>query len=289
MERQVQKVFDFERKAMVRLARDPSFLPKEGLAKTVLEDSAQIWQALYFATYFFVGGAFFKDARVAAPLVTAGYVPSRRKQDEIPEGDPDAILERLIGPTIAASSGTRDSVTVAVFPGDVDLRATPWGANVSGYLSGPAGVRKVTGIVETTARALGETLDEGIAAGDSIPQLAKRIDALYLEEIIPRRSTVIARTETIAASNYGGQEGAKEIAAGEGMLQKEWISTRDGRTRSLARGDSHDHVNPDGQVRPIDEPYDVSGEKLMFPGDVSLGASAGNTIQCRCTEGYRLV
>jgi hypothetical protein len=140
----------------------------------------------------------------------------------------------------------------------------------------------VQGITKATMRQIRVALDEGIAEGESIPHLAERIDALYLEEIIPNRSVVIARTETIRASNLGSQEGA--IASGL-PLKKSWLATADDRTRP-----DHDNMGMTDAI-PLDQPYrtegpDFPGEKLMFPGDVSLGASPGNTIQCRCTETY---
>jgi uncharacterized protein with gpF-like domain len=42
-----------------------------------------------------------------------------------------------------------------------------------------------------------------------------------------------------------------------------------------------DHLAADGQVQDIDEPFDVGGEQLMYPGDPA--GSPGNTINCRCT------
>jgi len=36
-------------------------------------------------------------------------------------------------------------------------------------------------------------------------------------------------------------------------------------------------------VVPLDKPFIVSGEPLMFPGDGSKGASPGNLINCRCS------
>lgn len=63
-------------------------------------------------------------------------------------------------------------------------------------------------------------------------------------------------------------------------MTKEWLSERsDGRTRAH-------HLAADGQVRNLDEPFEVAGENLMYPGDSSLGASASNTIQCRCVVIY---
>lgn len=135
---------------------------------------------------------------------------------------------------------------------------------------------KIAGINRTTLKKIKRQLAEGIAEGESIPKLAKRIDRLYLRQIIPNRSRVIARTEIISASNLGSRAGA--LATGL-TLDHEWIATRDGRTRDA-------HASVDGQTKPITTAYSVAGEQLMFPGDSSLGASASNTVQCRCTEGF---
>lgn len=63
--------------------------------------------------------------------------------------------------------------------------------------------------------------------------------------------------------------------------EKEWNSVLDGKTRPA-------HVVADGQRRPLDEPYDVDGEQLMYPGDISLGATPRNTNHCRCGSQYVL-
>jgi uncharacterized protein with gpF-like domain len=135
---------------------------------------------------------------------------------------------------------------------------------------------KIVNILKTTKETVRAQLEEGVRLGESIKQLAKRIDTLYLAQIIKNRSIVIARTEVIAASNLGNRAGALSTGL---KLDKEWISTRDKRTRSA-------HEAADGQRTNMEKPYTVMGEKLMFPGDTSLGAGGSNTIQCRCTEGY---
>lgn len=139
--------------------------------------------------------------------------------------------------------------------------------------------QKVVQIDATTRAQLQSVLEEGVKAGESIPELAKRVDTLYLQEIIPNRSTVIARTETIAASNYGSHEAAKQSGL---TLNKVWLSTSDNRTRP-------DHVVADGQEVSMDDPFDVGGSQLMYPGDISLGAAANEVIQCRCTQFYKRV
>lgn len=163
-----------------------------------------------------------------------------------------------------------------------------WLTETRQYVASVSG-EKIVGITDSTMKRVRRQVDAAIKEGESVLQLSKRIDRMYLDQIIPHRSEVIARTEALQAANFGSQAAAKTTGL---RLNKEWISTRDGRTRGNDPEDRFDHFSssdkggPDGQVRRLEEAYNVSGEKLLFPGDTSLGASAGNTIQCRCTEGY---
>ncbi|MGJ8500968.1 phage minor head protein, partial [Glaesserella parasuis] len=61
-------------------------------------------------------------------------------------------------------------------------------------------------------------------------------------------------------------------------MVKVWSAAHDERTRVA-------HAEADGQTRPVDEPFEVGGELLRYPGDRANG-SAKNTIQCRCTATY---
>lgn len=138
---------------------------------------------------------------------------------------------------------------------------------------------KVKQISTTTVAQIRLDLTDGVAQGESIPELAKRIDKLYLEQIIPNRSTVIARTEVVASSNYGSIEAAKQSGL---TLNKVWLATEDSRTRP-------DHSDADGQEVAMDQPFDVGESQMMFPGDSSLGAAADEIIQCRCTIYHKRV
>jgi hypothetical protein len=133
---------------------------------------------------------------------------------------------------------------------------------------------KVVAITDTTILKIKAIVSMGMEQGLSIVQISKMIDDLYLDQIIPNRSTVIARTEVIGASNSGNRYAALQTGL---KLEKEWIATRDERTR-----DSHEDL--DGQTRKMDEPY---RNGLMFPGDPT--GSAKEVIQCRCTEGYSVI
>lgn len=152
---------------------------------------------------------------------------------------------------------------------------------VQGYFEESGGVKLVKRITETTRDQLAVTLIEGLSVGESIFKLSQRVDTLYLDNIIENRSKTIARTETIRASNFGAQKGAEQLTI---PTKKRWLTTRDDRTRSLDRGDKFDHLVVDGQTVDTEIPFNVQGEKLMFPSDTRLGATAANTINCRCTQ-----
>ena len=46
------------------------------------------------------------------------------------------------------------------------------------------------------------------------------------------------------------------------------------------------HVEADVQVVGVDDPFMVGGYPLNEPGDSSLGAPPGETINCRCSAVY---
>nr|DAP50737.1 MAG TPA: minor capsid protein [Caudoviricetes sp.] len=114
----------------------------------------------------------------------------------------------------------------------------------------------------------------GILMGESNRQIAaglrERLTNMSVDSAIRA-----ARTATTAAEN-GGRTASYQKAADMGIeMTREWLATRDGRTR-------HEHGVADGQRVGVKEPFTVGGEKLMFPGDASLGASGWNLYNCRC-------
>ena len=123
----------------------------------------------------------------------------------------------------------------------------------------------------STHRAIRDTLRRGLADGDTLAELAARVRRQFRgwEDWRARR---LARTETTAAMNAGGQ--AARRAAG--IERKAWSSVFDRRTR---RG-RFDHLAPDGQEVPERSSFVVSRERLLYPGDISLGASGGNVVNC---------
>lgn len=143
---------------------------------------------------------------------------------------------------------------------------------------------RIAGVAETTRVAVTQAVTAGIREGQTIPQIAKAVDDAF-ENMAGRRAVVIARTEVLGASGAGGQIMAQSTGL---PLAKEWIATRDRRTRQIVRGDDFDHALMDGVKVGLDESFEVPGrggaEALLFPGDPR--GSAANIIQCRCANGY---
>lgn len=141
---------------------------------------------------------------------------------------------------------------------------------------GETAVEAVTNISKTTRETLRMVISDGVDAGHDLAKISRSIRKVYGNDFGPRRSMVIARTEVLAASNFGAREGA--LATGL-ELEKTWVTTLDGRER-----DTHKACNK--QTRDMNDPYDVGGSKGMYPGDPDLPPQ--ERIQCRCCEKHKV-
>lgn len=86
----------------------------------------------------------------------------------------------------------------------------------------------------------------------------------------------IVRTEATYAANLGAERSALDVFGSDG-LQKEWLTSIDGRERAS-------HRSTNGQVVDMDKPFNVGGELLMMPGDPR--GRAANVINCRCAVAH---
>ena len=68
---------------------------------------------------------------------------------------------------------------------------------------------------------------------------------------------------------------------------KKWHNMGDSKVRRPPQS-QFDHWSVGGQTVGLLEPFIVSGERLMYPKDTSLGASFGNVVECRCMDEYVL-
>ena len=109
---------------------------------------------------------------------------------------------------------------------------------------------------------------------------ASRLVSRYRSRILRYRGEVIARTEAMQALHAAQFEGLQQIidngAVKKEHVMLEWDASADAFTRSS-------HRFMDGQVREKGKPFTSGlGNRMLHPGDRSLGAPAADIIQCRC-------
>ena len=83
-----------------------------------------------------------------------------------------------------------------------------------------------------------------------------------------------ARTAVTGAQNRGRLDAMKQASDDGVIMYKEWIATKDERTREA-------HLELDRVQVPYDEPFENEIGQIMFPGDPN--ADPANTYNCRCT------
>lgn len=128
-------------------------------------------------------------------------------------------------------------------------------------------IRRADDITAATARRVRKEIAFGVEKGLSTNDIAENIDDVI--DDFPRAQT-IARTEVHSIANYAQQ---KEAEQSDEDLVRIWGTAEDDNVRPT-------HAEADGQVRELDEPFDVGDAKLNYPGDPS--GPAEEIINCRC-------
>ena len=107
---------------------------------------------------------------------------------------------------------------------------------------------------------------------DTIKTTLKNTDEYLLSNT---RALIIGANEANTIYNYSDYKNAVE----NGYTHKRWKTENDNLVRR-----SHEIVNDN--VVEIDEPFVVGDSLMMFPKDFSMGASAEELVNCRCTVEY---
>lgn len=113
-------------------------------------------------------------------------------------------------------------------------------------------------------------ITRGIANGSKYSEIVRNLDNTTKEGV--NSSYRICRTEMGRISQeakYDSMVKAKENGAD---IVKQWDSTMDGKTREA-------HSKLDGQVKEIDEPFEIGDMKAMYPCGFGIAAM---DINCRC-------
>jgi len=129
--------------------------------------------------------------------------------------------------------------------------------------------QKIKGINDTTQNALRAQLTAGVRDGESIDDLAKRVQTVF-DGADKWRATTIARTEVVGGSNFATYSAMAQSGV---THRRAWVATLDDRTRD-------EHMALHAKVVDISEPFHIGMDSGMFPGDFK---QAKNSINCRCT------
>lgn len=113
-------------------------------------------------------------------------------------------------------------------------------------------------------------ITRGISKNDSYTKISQRI-TMHSEADF-NKSYRIARTEGGRVQTEAKFECMKRAKANGADVVKEWDSTMDSRTRDT-------HVGLDGQIKELEEPFEIGGMKAMYPHGFGI---ASEDINCRC-------
>ena len=126
--------------------------------------------------------------------------------------------------------------------------------------------------VDKMKKSIRSEITRGISAGMSYNEIARNISKAT-KAPLSRAKTIVATEghRVQQASNYDGQRKAKSKGAD---VVKQWNSILDGNTRPT-------HRKLDGQIREVEEPFEMDGKKAMYPGEFGDPAEDCN---CRCVS-----
>lgn len=142
--------------------------------------------------------------------------------------------------------------------------------------------------MELRDKRFDNTVRAALETGKALPiGTVDRLVDRYKDIALQYRGETIGRTETLGSLARSEYESVIQALARSGLPReaatKAWDSAGDKRVRP-------DHVDLDGQVRRLDEPFVVpdTGVRMMHPGDMSLGAGGKDVIACRCRVRYKI-
>ena len=134
--------------------------------------------------------------------------------------------------------------------------------------------RSVMGCGETVRNQLNTALGEGFAKGETVEELSDRVRGVF-NNLGKFESKRIAMTETSMSFNFARDAAMKEA----GVEYKAWLSSHGENVRP-AHAEAEERY--DNEPIPVDEPFEVGGEYLMYPGDPD--GSPENVINCHCVS-----
>lgn len=124
--------------------------------------------------------------------------------------------------------------------------------------------------VQKMKRAIRLEITRGVTTGLPYDEIARNIQSCTDAPL--NRARTIAMTEGHRIQEASGYDAALAAKQRGCDLVKQWDATLDSKTRES-------HRRLDGQVRELDEPFEVDGYKAMYPGGFGV---ASQDVKCRC-------
>lgn len=124
--------------------------------------------------------------------------------------------------------------------------------------------------VEQLKKTIASEISRGFASSMMYTEIARNIR--QYGGVSMYKALTIARTEGHRITEQARDKARHRAKEAGADVVKQWDSTLDGRTRKS-------HRKLDGQVRELDEPFEVNGHKAQYPGGFGI---AKEDINCRC-------
>lgn len=124
--------------------------------------------------------------------------------------------------------------------------------------------------VEQLKKTIAGEISRGIANGYMYDVIVRNIRNHCKVSI--GKAFTIARTEGHRIAEQSKADARQKAKDAGAEIVKQWDSTLDNRTRKS-------HQKLDGQIRELDEPFEVNGHKAQYPGGFGI---AKEDINCRC-------
>lgn len=168
-----------------------------------------------------------------------------------------------------------DSMADALAPEDEQKLQDFWKDLMTGYLSLYIQTRLLQ-VTDTTKRQMYLVMEQGRDQGLNDTEIRNKLQAHARSQQL--RANTISRTETTNAMN---RSQTLALKSSESEWQKAWDAIRDEATR-----DAHFNTDPTVWID-MEDAFEVGGEYLNYPGDITMGATAGNVVNCRCSLLFR--
>ena len=119
-------------------------------------------------------------------------------------------------------------------------------------------------------KSISDEITRGIAGGFSYDEIARNIK--FTTHAPLNRVNTIVRTEAHRIYESSSNDARMEAKKKGAVVVKQWDATLDGRTR-----DSHRRL--DGQIREVNEFFEINGKRAMYPG---MFGDPAEDCNCRC-------